>query len=692
MEIAIHDFCSRMAGQLTPAVELARFEVTQNGSSCMYPVLISETIEGSTLAPNISVSWNACDQKQWTWMFLCTILIRPADGRSANYVFGSNGRIYCIDNDMPFVAPYESSRVQFSSVLFCLFPTVSLNEEVLKEFVALDPGPILHAWVDNMIAIEKQYDALFTPVEQEELFNRRAKSSAEGPSEFTSNLLFRPGTISTLNLQFLLLQSLIRKKEYKLTPLDLLENLILITDEAKLLSIGKNVKDAYVPTRLPVQNLDQRLGQILSRKVEQSLPSKRANQACLGIQKATYTGLKGSKTFSSIEAREELLSTFLSTQGNDLNYNDESIHGNFENLSRLKQNLILTALQTSLENQNNKPRRITLQHCSELKSPMLTSFLHNDLVSLDLSYSSINVPEDINAIAQKCLHLADFKLVNCSILKLFAANTEWIKLQTITLDECDNLEKIQLTAPLLKKLSFNQCPKIKLTEIKAKVFNRSKLSTSPVFDMSKIEEINIDDWFKTHVTWVRADREVAKAAVVRDPSLWKWIDKGLRKDREVAMAAVLRDLSSRELIDREWRKDREDPSIWELIDKELRKDIKFLTTIVCQQGLALRYTKQRHKSDLEFVIKAVFQNGLALKFANKKLRNKKVVVKTAVQQNGMALRYADKRWRKDPATVLTAVTQNGMALQYADDSQRRNPVIISAAIAQDPRAMQYAME
>src|SRR5271170_6036553 len=135
MEYAIHNLTSRIAGSLTPAVELALFTVRCQGKTKNYPVLISETIPGPSLKESQDL-----DPKQWTWMLLCSILTRPGDGRLSNYVV-KDRQIYCVDNDVSFIEPVVSHvlslsrQVQFSASPFCILPlTTPLDLKVLEAF------------------------------------------------------------------------------------------------------------------------------------------------------------------------------------------------------------------------------------------------------------------------------------------------------------------------------------------------------------------------------------------------------------------------------------------------------------------------------------------------------------------------------------------------------------------------------
>ena len=122
MEYAIHNLFFRLAGELTPPTELVRFEV--DGKK-MYPVLISTTASGITLKERLGTPLKLENPQQWarwTWMLLCSILTRPGDGRTSNYILDSQDNIFCIDNDISFVDPVVQkvvSQIHFCSALFC---------------------------------------------------------------------------------------------------------------------------------------------------------------------------------------------------------------------------------------------------------------------------------------------------------------------------------------------------------------------------------------------------------------------------------------------------------------------------------------------------------------------------------------------------------------------------------------------
>ncbi|WP_039355730.1 hypothetical protein [Candidatus Protochlamydia amoebophila] len=207
LEYAIHALTARIAGQLSPPTELARFEVEVKGKIRIYPVLISKTIQGQTLenAAKLNV-------KQLTWACLCALLTRPGDGRFPNYVVEEGTRhIFCVDNDISFVEPVihhvVGHTVHFSSALFCLDSKYCLDPEVLQAFLDLKPNLIIRSWLEDLIQKDKMYQdlQLFTHREEKILYEENPKDCFKG------TLLLRSGTITNLLVQFYHLQDCLRQ-------------------------------------------------------------------------------------------------------------------------------------------------------------------------------------------------------------------------------------------------------------------------------------------------------------------------------------------------------------------------------------------------------------------------------------------------------------------------------------------------
>ncbi|MFS8563935.1 MAG: hypothetical protein LVR00_06325, partial [Rhabdochlamydiaceae bacterium] len=230
MEFAIHNLFSRLAGSLTPPSELVRFDIQLPGKTLSYPVLISQGIPGPTLkALEASPSLQTLDITRLTWFLLGSLLTRPGDGRLSNYVVKDN-LLFCIDNDLSFVEPVTqyrfSKEINFCSALFCL-PEQPLSSEVFNQFIHLDRTALLDGWIEDVIAREKQYISLFTPEETERLW------SEDPNNRFIPTILFKEGTLVTLDVQFGQLQAYLREQLERGVPItlkDLLKQLINLQD------------------------------------------------------------------------------------------------------------------------------------------------------------------------------------------------------------------------------------------------------------------------------------------------------------------------------------------------------------------------------------------------------------------------------------------------------------------------------
>ena len=250
----------------------------------MYPVLISTTASGITLKERLEKPLNLDSPHQWarwTWMLLCSILTRPGDGRTSNYILDPQDNIFCIDNDISFVEPFVQkivSQIHFCSALFCLFQDRPLDRGVLEEFCSLDVDAILLDWIEDVIRKEAEYLSLFSEEERSRLFE-------EDPNNrFKATILFREGVLATLNMQFVYLQNQIRSllhRNKQPTPIELLKSIVALSDSNNVnLSPGTYISKTYSKAKQP--SIEQKLRWITSRSQDQSLSSLKSDEACLG--------------------------------------------------------------------------------------------------------------------------------------------------------------------------------------------------------------------------------------------------------------------------------------------------------------------------------------------------------------------------------------------------------------------------
>ncbi len=448
MEFGVHSLSYRVAGKSTPAIELVRFEV----GGRVYPVLVSQTIQGNTLDPNLS---DSIERASLTRMLLLSTLTRPGDGRASNYIVNAK-EVYCIDNDVSFVEPVVKSKtsrqVKLSSILFC-FDRDWLHKEALQDFVRLNPDVILRAWMEELIQKEREYQSLFSEAERTRLYEE------DPENRFTPTLLFKEGTIGTLYLQFHHLQNAIKEKGYELSGLDLLEALTTLGNRGETNLVGANVAKKYAQSfRYPTK---KRLEKALAKSQEKSMTSSESMRAIFG-KVPTVEEIERKQTFGLTKAREELyalaLDQFLEGSSIVQRTGETVLRAPFEKIEPSRQELILEALQALVQMEKfRNPVELSLTHCEALNSKTkLDPFLSERLRVLDVSYCPNLKTDMIELIAKRCPSLEELYLNDSGIEALaeipFLGQAKSLKmpnLKTLHISRCKNLRMIKLeTSPL----------------------------------------------------------------------------------------------------------------------------------------------------------------------------------------------------------------------------------------------------
>ena len=490
MEYSIYNLFFRIAGPLAPATVLTQFEVTINGKTKVFPVLISETIPGVTLkekAPPAQL--DAEGWKRWTWMILCTLLSKHGDGLPSNYILKGH-QIYCIDNDISFVISFIKAfvflkQVNFCSAIFFLYPDQPLDSEVLEQFCHLNVDEILNAWIQDVINKEKEYLALFSPEDRKRWFE-----DPDPKKRFSATALFHEGAMMTLKLQFHRLQNyLLLKHKKEITALELLEQLVLFCDFSLEIEVGAYVSQAYREVlSKPYLSLQEKTLEV-RRQRGSSLSLSEAHKACLN-QAPSFEEVEKLKRWTPKEAQQELFVTLLKRSSLYLSVRNTGkqkvIQANFKGLLQdsseqsvatpplreSQQRIILRALIALVQMEPEKPTTVILQHCSVLNSTTLEPFLHDKLEYLDLRFCSQIQDKDIEMIQQKCPHLKELYLSGCSQIKQFALSgtfssslLEFLDLEYLSIEQCPNLAALQLRAPMLKELKANKNPNLSLVEV-----------------------------------------------------------------------------------------------------------------------------------------------------------------------------------------------------------------------------------
>ena len=549
MEYAIHKLFFHLAGDLTPTTELVRFEV--DGKK-MYPVLVSTTVTGNTLKKRLSQPLELEGGRQWarwTWMLLCSFLVRIGDGRTSNYILDDQDNISCVDNDISFVELFTkkgfSSQVHFCCALFCLFQNRGLERGVLEEFCSLDTDAILTCWIDDVIQKEAQYLSLFSEQERSRLYQ-------EDPNNrFKATILFKEGALATLNAQLVYLQKQLTsflQPNTTLTPADLLKHFIDLTGGPSLSSApGYYIAKAY---RMAGQStIEDRLKCITSRSQDQSLTSLKSDQVCLG-RIPTHEDVE-IKKLSPGRAREELLMSVLCITSNFLSIGTEKgkdtilvnfkeiKDGNAPDLER--QTFVLRSLASVQQLKPQKPLSITFQNCAVLDTKFLDHFLHENLEYLDLRYCHKIINGDVEMISRKCPKLKELYLSGCDGLtgiqegRFFSELLTFSSLQVLFVDRCQNLEKVRLRSPYLKKVCGDK--NAMLSHVELESFFRIETRFHGCLKLKKpnVSLIQQPELLKLYGS---EDEAFLYAALKKNPSVFQMASESLKNDKGFIRRAI----------------------------------------------------------------------------------------------------------------------------------------------------------
>ena len=472
MEYAMHDLTSRLTGQETPSSELLRFEVTIEGKTKVYPVLVSQTVTGENLKEVLAKdSRYKPNPKCLTRMLLNAICIRPGDGKSSNFVV-NNDQLFCIDNDIAFVEPIVRDRMSrntnFCSILFCLENQL-LDIEILQKFISIDIDLIFASWLEALVQKEKLYLPLFVK-EEKQLYEEDTEN------RFTPTILLPAGMITTIYTQTHLLQQFLQDSiNDQLLSIDLLDKLITLRREDGTTShIGGRIYKQYKDAR-SLLSPEKRLKQATNRQAEQSLTTRQAMKASLG-KTPTIEEIQKRKKFSLKQAQKEFMGySLFRIEGGITRIRGERqmLSANFEKVAQSgnpdieRQNLMLRGLYLFFSYQKKKPISITLTNCAVLNTKKLSHFFHNELKYLDLRYSLVK-GDMVETISSNCPNLQELYLSECDQLQavenrklIFSESLKFPQLEVFHIARCNNLEKLKINALKLRVLKANNNVKLK---------------------------------------------------------------------------------------------------------------------------------------------------------------------------------------------------------------------------------------
>jgi tetratricopeptide (TPR) repeat protein len=507
MEYAIHNLFFRIGGHLTATNELVLLEISLGEDhKITYPVLISREVRGSTLQkiaqdnPRFEEDVN---KTRLTWLLLCSILTRPGDGRLSNYILSDGNIIFCIDNDISFVEPVIGrvfKEIKFCSALFCL--CTSLDQDVLRQFAALNAGAVLNGWIDEVIKTEEKYKKLFTEEERKSLFageiiSRQRLYRKKSGHIFTPTILLVEGDLAILNQQFIHLQYYLQRQlqnGQEITMHDLLAHLITLTDK-KDSSVGYDVCKAY--TTQATSPLEKRLEKAVGKRDQSQTPAEYLKSAFR--TPPSWEDIEKKQLCSPLKAKEELLFSLRCADVAEGKIDPEgasTLRANFIRLRSVsdpsRQDKVLRALQFWAS--QNSYTEIIITHCSGLNSETLEPFLQPTLEHLDISHSPQIRSRAIVHIQERCPRLKKLILEGCSELddiKPRASPIFFASLEELSLGSCNNLRSLNIKAPQLKVLHLQKTSSLLTAQLDVLRFPRIDFEDSSCIDIqhNNLQEI-----------------------------------------------------------------------------------------------------------------------------------------------------------------------------------------------------------
>lgn len=144
--------------------------------------------------------------------------------------------------------------------------------------------------------------------------------------------------------------------------------------------------------------------------------------------------------------------------------------------------------------------------------------------------------------------------------------------------------------------------------------------------------------FKTASRNVKAALSSDRNFVLSHLDIYSKASKSIRADREIALAAVSHF-----------------GGLLAYVPRELKSDKEIVLAAVRQSGSALEYAAKRLRNDPDVVTAAVCQDGSALEYASSKLKKVRNIVAAAVANQASSLEFAAKEFHSDIEILCVAI-------------------------------------
>jgi patatin-like phospholipase/acyl hydrolase/Ran GTPase-activating protein (RanGAP) involved in mRNA processing and transport len=491
MEYAAGELMRLLAGHGAPYVELTRM-----GED---PVLISGGIKGDNLQDVLEkkpISLAQLDLNSLGKILLSTMIIRPEDGKPDNYILTpfvpdshpttTRYTITCVDNDHSFVPTFATEvkdgntklKVRVKSVLFCLDQMKEkIPQEVRDHFrTTLNPGELTTKWLQKVSGIHESYMGLFTPDELKVFLSRKHNPTFIG-------VPFTPLMIQQLYADLIRLQKILEDNQNNpdLTFIDLLMKLepelgkryqailaenISVAERFKRVDGGDyktNAQGGYItsttaqavlrsqkvePNEMTLDQLKRGVGigphtaLIELQKIQEQLRKEILGQSLEDFQSLTMQAQREKFLAHNLDLRKLPLSSQQQWLEELKRYEWRSLSLNTHALTNMILQKFTLANLTHLQ----------LSQCPEVTgqifvmlsetSPGLSSISLHDLPGLT---EIIYVAPDVRAWLSSWIQSTSLRMKN---------------LTHLTISSCDNLERLGLDTPRLRKLALPHCPKL----------------------------------------------------------------------------------------------------------------------------------------------------------------------------------------------------------------------------------------
>ncbi len=483
IEIAYSLLSSRIMGKGSPQVELWKWTYGQH----TYPVLVSETIEGENLTPELLKAY-PLEEISYQQHVLMAMLVNPGDGNPGNFIAekikASDGsmllRLVSIDNDRLFAPPFETGKLRTATIIYCFDEIASpLHKDLRQVFLSLNAYEVLSWWLNTLETLNQQYCEIFTPEELKKFMS----GELENTSSYLLTMLKRD-TVSELFRKIKTIQYWLDVQP-QMTLIDLLSK------------VQPSLANHYQQMRVQYDNP--------IRRFEEAVKNEYRREEIQGVKRYTSTMHMGQylkmqgrevnaeKTVEKywqqdfVQAKKELRDLSVSLNAIE-SAKLQLIHGNIKGFNELTeayaQEEVIANMDFSkdVRNSRGKPDE-KRQH--EIILLIISGKNLKSLERLIIQHCAIT-DEQLEQFLKRLPKLRILKLTNCSNIKTTFQETLFDsgKLYSKVLEECilqdmKGITGFKLTSHILRYLSIKQTPNLKAFYCYSDSLTQLRLSDAP---------------------------------------------------------------------------------------------------------------------------------------------------------------------------------------------------------------------